>query len=85
MESLCDFLQNDSKFFEILVVTEISQFEVWQVAPFFAKTRIFDGAYLQNCCLDCNKIKNLGGFTWALPANQFLCKSVIIGLSGLKN
>ena len=63
MESLGNFLQNATKFVEILqVVAEISQFEFRRVPPFFAKTPIFEGAYLQNYSPDFNKIKNLGVF-----------------------
>ena len=47
MESLGNFLQNDTKFVQVLqVVAEILQFEIWRVPPFFAKTLIFEGAYL---------------------------------------
>ena len=69
MEFLGNFLRNDAKFVEIpLVVAEISQFEFRQLVQFFDQTPISEGAYLQNYSPNFNKIKNLGFFTWALPA-----------------
>ena len=63
MESLGNFLQNDTKFVQIpLVVAEILRFEIWWVPPFFAKTPIFEGVYLQNYSSDFNKIENIGFF-----------------------
>ena len=63
MESLGNFLQNDTKFVQIpQVVAEILQFEIWRVPPFFAKTPIFEGVYLPNCSSDFNKIENIGFF-----------------------
>ena len=63
MESLGNFLQNDTKFVQIpRVVAEILQFEIWQVSPFFGKTPIFKGAYIQNYSSDFNKIENSGFF-----------------------
>ena len=60
MESLGNFLQNDTKLIQIpQVVAEIWQFEVWWVPPFFAKKKIWGGAYLQNYSSDYNKIKNI--------------------------
>ena len=61
MKSLGNFLQNDTKFVQIpQVVAEIQRFEIWQVPPFFAKTPIFEGAYLQNYSSDFNIIENIG-------------------------
>ena len=58
-----NFPQNDIKFVQIpQVVAEILRFEIWRVPPFFAKTPIFEGAYLQNYCSDFNKIENIGFF-----------------------
>ena len=63
MESLGNFLQNDTEFVQIpQVVAEILRFEIWRVPPFFAKTPIFEGAYLQNHSSDFNKIENIGFF-----------------------
>ena len=42
------------------VVAEILQFEIWRVSPFFAKTPVLEGAYLQNYSSDFNKIENIG-------------------------
>ena len=42
MESLDNFLQNDTKFVQIpQVVAEILRIEIWRVPPFFAKTPNF--------------------------------------------
>ena len=62
MESLGNFLQNDTKFVQIpLVVAEILQFEIWRVPLFFfAKPSIFEGAYLQNCSSDFKRMKTVG-------------------------
>ena len=61
MKSLGNFLQNDTKFVQIPeVVAEIQRFEIWRVPPFFAKTPIFEGAYLQNYSSDFNIIENIG-------------------------
>ena len=58
-----NFLQNDTKFVQIpQVVAEILRFETWRVPPFFAKTPIFEGAYLQNHSSDFIKIENIGFF-----------------------
>ena len=63
MESLGNFFQNDTKFVQIhQVVAEILRFEIWLIPPFFAKTPIFEGAYLQNYNSDFNKIENSGFF-----------------------
>ena len=63
MESLGNFLQNDTILVQIpQVVAEILRFEIWRVPPFFAKTPIFEGAYLQNYSSDFNKIENIGFF-----------------------
>ena len=63
MESLGNFLQNDTKFVQIpQVVAEILWFEIWQVPPFFTKPPIFEGAYLQNYSSNFNKIENIGFF-----------------------
>ena len=63
MESLCNFLQNDTKFVQIpQVVAKISLFEIWRVPPFFAKKPIFEGACLQYYSSDFNKIDNIGFF-----------------------
>ena len=60
MESLGNFLQNDTKFVQIpKVVMEILRFEIWRVPPFFAKTPILEEAYLQNYSSDFNKIEKL--------------------------
>ena len=64
MGSLGDFLQNDTKFVQILlVVAGMLQFEIWQVPAFFPKTSIFEGVYLQKYCSNFNKIKNIGFFS----------------------
>ena len=79
MESLGNFLQNDTILVQIpQVVAEILRFEIWRVPPFFAKTPIFEGAYLQNYSSDFNKIENIGFFTSTLQANQISCKSEIL-------
>ena len=63
MESLGNFHQNDTKFVQIpQVVAEILRFEIWRVPPFFAKTPIFEEAYLQNYRSNFNKIENIGFF-----------------------
>ena len=63
MESLGNFLQNDTKFVQISqVVAEILQFEIWRVSPFFAKPPIFDEVYLRNYSSDFKKIENIGFF-----------------------
>ena len=60
MESLGNFLQNNTKFVQFLqVVAEILQFKIQRVPLFFAKAPIFEGAYLQNYSLDFNKIENI--------------------------
>ena len=63
VESLSNFLQNDTKFVEIpQVVAEILRFEIWQIPPCFAKTPIVEGSYLQNYSFNFNKIENIGFF-----------------------
>ena len=63
VEFLGNFLQNDTKFVQIpQVVAEILRFEIWRVPLFFAKTPIFEGAYLQNYSSDLDKIENIGFF-----------------------
>ena len=63
MESLGNFLQNDTKFVQILqVVKEVLRFKIWQVPPFFTKTPIFEWAYHKNYSFDFNKIENMGFF-----------------------
>ena len=61
VESLGNFLQNDTKFVEIsLVVAEILQYQFWLVPSFFTKISSFERAYLQNYSSNFNKIENLG-------------------------
>ena len=63
MESLGNFLQNDTKFVQIpQVVAEILRFEIWQIPPFFPKKQFLMGPYLQNYSSDFNKIENIGFF-----------------------
>ena len=63
MESLGNFLQNDTKFAQFhQVVAEILRFEIRRVPSFFTKTPIFEGAYLQNYSSDFYKIENIGFF-----------------------
>ena len=76
MESLRNFLQNDTKFAQIpQVVAKISLFEIWRVPPFFAKNPIFKGAYLQNYSSDFNKIENIGFFYKLYKQTKFHANS----------
>ena len=54
MKSWGHFLQNDTK------LVEIPKWLFWWVPPFFTKTPIFEGAYLQNYIPDFYKIENWG-------------------------
>ena len=62
MESLGNFLQNDTKFVQVpQEVAEILQFKIWRYSLFLQK-KIFGGAYLQNYCSDFDKIETIGFF-----------------------